>query len=794
MTFAKGSKIVCLRLTLLCSLVYASVGVSSGHTTDGRHATINTRERISNAVSHQIRAGRGVVATLTSSRLQQTVHVLFGFASLESGVFPTDAFTIPDDTQKTGLRVNLLMPDCSVRVSDCRDLALANELDGFSLQPRVTIPFDGDINATSVNSTNAFFVELGDADVDAKTSKSDTGTPRVIGVNQLVWDSATRVLAAESDEQLLQHTRYAFVVTSGVLDTSGAPVRAAEGLARIRHDLNDGQSHNPDLSAYEKALLDALSRLRNLGISEEHVAGLSVFTTLSATAVLEHIRDRLKAANPEPASFLLGHGHRRTVFSVSSIQDIEWLQQVNVSPPGFKLLKPQYRGESKPLLLLGQYKPGAVGRIAYGSFSSPRYITDEPIMLPVGTRAGIPPVQRVDTVYVNVFLPAGTRPPKGWPVVIFGVGGGDYKEEMPWFYAAAFASHGMATACINVVGQAYGPLSYVNVRLKDGSTIRFPSGGRGKDIDADGVIGDNEGVATISPANKILGARDAIRQQVIDLMQLVRVIEVGVDVDGDGVGVGVGDLDPSQISYFGISFGAGAIGHIFMAVEPSVKVGVLASPGGMNSRLDLLRMRPSARPQVGEALESRSPSLLNSPGLTSLGGIPVAAPFFNENIPLRNLPIVMNQVSGAMEIQRMFDTIAWVSASGDGASYAPHIRTEPLAGMSPKAVLINFGIGDESAPNPRTTQLLRAGGDADATTFYRNDLAYAEDHTVFKNPHTYLQRWMLGGMSGPVARGGLEQVATFLASRGKTIVHPGPVRFFDVPISRPLPEGYSYIP
>ena len=56
-----------------------------------------------------------------------------------------------------------------------------------------------------------------------------------------------------------------------------------------------------------------------------------------------------------------------------------------------------------------------------------------------------------------------------------------------------------------------------------------------------------------------------------------------MDVDGDGVA----DLDPSQISYFGLSFGGGALGQIFMAVEPDVKVGVLASPGGMNSRFDL---------------------------------------------------------------------------------------------------------------------------------------------------------------------------------------------------------------
>jgi hypothetical protein len=273
-------------------------------------------------------------------------------------------------------------------------------------------------------------------------------------------------------------------------------------------------------------------------------------------------------------------------------------------------------------------------------------------------------------------------------------------------------------------------------------------------------------------------------------MQLVRVIQAGVDVDGDGVA----DLNPSQISYFGISFGAGAFGQLLLAIEPDVKVGAIASPGGLNSRYDLLRMRPSARSQVGTVLQSRVPSLLNSPGLTEWGGIPVSPPYFNENIPLRNQPIITDHVDGAMDIQKYFDNLAWISNSGDGASYAPHVRKEPLAGLLPKTILVNFGKGDQSAPNPRTTQLLRAGAYADAATFYRNDLAYAEDSTVSKNPHTYTMRWMLSGLSGPIGQGGLEQIATFLASRGQKIEHPEPEWFFEVPISPPLPEDFFYIP
>jgi hypothetical protein len=201
------------------------------------------------------------VAVRSPLKDERKIHVLFRFDTPEMGIFPSDAFTVADDSQKTGLRVKLPLPDCKLHVSDCKDIALINVLDGFSLQPRVTVPFDGDIDPASVNSSNAFFVELGNADVDAPHG-SENGASRVIGVNQLVWDRATRVLAAQSDEQLRQHTRYAFVLTKGVLDSAGAPVTAAEGLERFRSGASDWQASDLHLKAYRNELRDALARLQ----------------------------------------------------------------------------------------------------------------------------------------------------------------------------------------------------------------------------------------------------------------------------------------------------------------------------------------------------------------------------------------------------------------------------------------------------------------------------------------------------------------------------------------------------
>jgi pimeloyl-ACP methyl ester carboxylesterase len=263
-----------------------------------------------------------------------------------------------------------------------------------------------------------------------------------------------------------------------------------------------------------------------------------------------------------------------------------------------------------------------------------------------------------------------------------------------------------------------------------------------------------------------------------------------MDADGDGFL----DLDPSRIYYLGHSFG-GSYGYMFLAVEPDVRAGVLSSAGGLNGRADLGRMRPVERSAVGEYLASRTPSLINAPGLTSIGGIPVSGPLFNESIPLRNQPVLTNDVEGAIELQRLFDRIEWAQQSGDGSAYAAHIRKLPLAGVPAKAVLVQIAHGDLTAPNPRTTEMIRAGELADRVTYYRNDLAFAEDSArVPKNPHSWMQNFTVPGIAGEISRRGQQQVGVFLATDGAQIVWPEPGRFFETPIVSALPEDFFYIP
>ena len=88
------------------------------------------------------------------------VQPMFDLDAISGSPFPSDLFTVPDDTQNTGILVNLPKPDCGSYPYDFVEIDLVNELDGFHVQPRASIPFSGPIDPTSVTSQNVFFLKL----------------------------------------------------------------------------------------------------------------------------------------------------------------------------------------------------------------------------------------------------------------------------------------------------------------------------------------------------------------------------------------------------------------------------------------------------------------------------------------------------------------------------------------------------------------------------------------------------------------------------------------------------------
>jgi hypothetical protein len=195
---------------------------------------------------------RPLVLEVLEDHCLPSTYAAFGLDAPRQGPFPSDRFTVPDVTQLTGRRVDLPLPDPAERPSDYADLQVLNTLDGFNVQPRLSVPFTGPIDPTTVTGRTVRLIDLGDT-----TDPRDRGGA-VVGVNQVVWDVATNALHVESDKLLDQHTRYALIVTRGVHYADGEPVRASREFQAFRRGLNLGQADEPDLKAYRKDLLAAL--------------------------------------------------------------------------------------------------------------------------------------------------------------------------------------------------------------------------------------------------------------------------------------------------------------------------------------------------------------------------------------------------------------------------------------------------------------------------------------------------------------------------------------------------------
>ena len=656
--------------------------------------------------------------------------LLLPSAGLAAGVavmgtpFPSDIYTVPDPGHLTGIRVNLPKPSCAAQPSDCGDIDVLNTLDGFNLQPRISITFTGAIDTTSVSSATVYLVSLG--------STTGGAGGKVVGINQAVWEPAANTLHVESDEALDQHTRYVLIVTRGLRDATGDPI----DKTAFPQDLNFGQTKDPALKAYRKAVLDALDAL---GLEPDTLAAVSIFTTQSATAVLEKIRGQIKAQTPAPAFM---HG----TFSRATVTSVVWSRQVGTST------------FATPSFNLSLLNPAAVGALAFGQFQSPDYETPLKLIPAVGTRTGTPAVQGTNTIQFNLVLPQPPAPAGGYPVVIFGHGFTDSKQGAPNAVAATLAANGLATIAINVVGHGGGALGTLTINRATGPSVVIHDGGRGFDQNGDGVIDSTEGVNAVAP---LIGNRDGLRQTVVDIMQLVRLIQTG----------GIPGLSTTRIYYAGQSFG-GIYGGILLGVEPDIRAGVLNVPGG--PIIEIARLSPSFRGLVALSLGARTPSLLNG---GSFG--------FTENIPLRNLPLLVDMVPGASAIQQVIDDTEWVSQSGNPNAYTPHIRMSPLAGDG-TPVIVQFAKGDRTVPNPTATALIRAGDLADRATLFRNDLNVP---FTAANPHTFLT-FGVGVMQAIQAQ---TQMAIFLASDGATTVDPdGPGPLFEVPIAGPLPESLNF--
>jgi hypothetical protein len=590
---------------------------------------------------------------------------------------PSNNFTVADAAQITGLRVNLPVPTCdSTNSSVCDDLTLLNLQDGFDLRPRVTVPFSGAIDVSTVNSTDLFVI-----------GPNGFRTP----ITQLVWDPSTYVLAGEPSDFLSEATVYAVVVTSGIKDPAGHSVVACDG------------------------------------------ACVSIFTTETATPELAKLRTALDTGSAysaagittaeRNASFI--QGGVRDVFPAATVSEIERGDQVAADP-------------TKPLSfsLVPNVATAGAGYYAFGSFVVPRYQTYADAVIPNVPSTQTPFPIGKQRVGFTLIVPAGIQPAGGWPVTIFGPGFTRSKYDL--FLAADLnAAQGIATIATDPAGHAFGPASVVVVH-QGVLTTTFSGYGQGMDLDGDGKIEASEGVGptdhkTLDSNGNVIadapsryataGLRDGLIQTAVNLMTMVRVIEQGVDVLGDGSVT----LQRHVLGYYGQSFGA-IYGTMLMATDTHLTVGVLNVGGG--PIVEIARLS-GFRNLLADTLRVSRPTLLNGgPGLNG----------FTESMPLRLDPPVTNPYPGATTIQKYFDHGSWQGRAGDPVAFAPLLRLRPPAGAPTKHVIFQTAFGDHTVPNPTAGEMYRAGNVLDLVSYYRNDktpTATSDPHGFLLDPRLF---------------------------------------------------------
>jgi hypothetical protein len=653
--------------------------------------------------------------------------LLFAPADPATGPFPNDSLTRTDLTQKTGLRLDLPVPDCAAAYTDCQEFGVLDQMDGFSLRARAHVRFSTAIDPASL-AGGIFFVAL-DA-LDSSSAVVHT-KGQVIAADQIVWDPATNSAYAKPATSLDQRRRYALVVTSSVTDPSGAAI-----VSDILYTAC-AQSE----AAYCGTLAKGL-KVAAAAVAPAKVVGASVFTTMSASAWLEQARTALTFVPPMATP--------RWSFSVPGISSIALHMQTGSYPLAF----------ADVTLPVGSGLLSGLGKLVIGSYQSPNFLeADRSIRpWPTGAPLGLPPVY--DVVSFNAFLPQTAKPAGGYPVVIFGHGFGDSRFGGPTAVAPALARSGLAVIAINAVGHGFGSQSTVSFTDSTGSVTTVEAGGRSLDVNGDGSIGGNEGCEVLSPVT--YGMRDCFRQTVVDLMQLTRAIKQGLDLDGDGVA----DLDPSRIYYAGESLGA-IYGTIFTAVEPDVKAVALNVGGG--SIIDIARTSPSYVNDSARMLAVRSPSLLN------LGAS------YDEDYVLPGQGVKTTTVDGAIAIQEAFERVEWLSMPGDPMAFASHIAQAPLPETTARPVLVQFATGDRTVPNPTSRALITAGGFSTSTWVYRHDLSKALVPSLPANPHPYLAFFVsldgssiaLPGLAGlAISLDAQNQLGGFFAAGGATIPDP----------------------
>ncbi len=396
-------------------------------------------------------------------------------------------------------------------------------------------------------------------------------------------DTTGRTLAIIPTQPLQQLTSYLVVLTNDIRDARGndaTPDQTYFLSKRTAPLCVNGQSTEPLLPAATACALEPLRQLTNSHLGAAAAAGISpdkvvvswVFTTQSITPVMQAVRS---VTEPGPA-MLANSGMDLSAVGLPPIASI----YIGTLTVPYYLSAPSQTDPTAPLHGFWKAAPGAYVPPFNAAGLSP--------MSTNITFANPFPVKTADVaIPVLATIPNAasgrTKPASGWPVVIFqhGITG---NRSHALAVAATLAAQGFAVVAIDLPLHGLppeNPLAIGNTpfgavaseRTFDVDYVNNTTGAPG----SDGVV-DASGTHFIN-LSSLLTSRDNLRQAVADLFVLAASIP-DMDIDGNGMG----DFDSSRMQFVGLSLGA-IVGTPFLALEPTVNVGLLSVPGGGIARL-----------------------------------------------------------------------------------------------------------------------------------------------------------------------------------------------------------------
>lgn len=149
-------------------------------------------------------------------------------------LFPTNTLTVHDGSQLTGRRVALPLPDCTTNPTDCNSVRLLDQLDGFDIDPTLSLTFSQDVDPAAVAAATTVTPAEGGASM---------------GVDRVVYDPSTHTVYAHPVSQLAPDTTYVLRLHSSGYD--GLPnahslfttMSADNTLLRIRAQLDSGSAY-----------------------------------------------------------------------------------------------------------------------------------------------------------------------------------------------------------------------------------------------------------------------------------------------------------------------------------------------------------------------------------------------------------------------------------------------------------------------------------------------------------------------------------------------------------------------